>query len=563
MPQSVKILFTSFPLEIDLEILGWTRTQDLLSLTETNKSTSQLLLSPISERAWELSFLRKSIPPLPPIYSYVKWARLIYGNHICYACRHNLAEFNYHLLRRLCSECTAWFQTAIAEPERVAAIENPVSSTERDVLELIPHTSETDIWCRYFEQDYEEVYQKLRAYETNQFDTDGHTLSDFRLQRLEFMEKVHELSIWSRSNRQRGVKHRVEAIIRKRFYELGFEECDFDRGFKAPVWIIDLDHEDITEREWNLIYESTRGRICDFRNIREMGERRKIITRMLFDSYLKYISPYQWAYQPKSHDIYDDRELAFLAISFQKDRDLSKADLDAAKAKIPEIAKNWMQNKRNALSSLMSSYLRDKGYLKEVIITPEFDILQLAIAVFACSPIPSATSLWDNPSPIPLIGPDAALLHKCDSRMCRIVFSEFGFEAAMYFVKLVGLDPFSTTYADMDKKDARFVRSDVREVALSWTDAVTHFFLEKGTVHESTTVWELLSPEETSEAKKNEEDPKLNESWCCNLCPVFGYWSRKNFYVVKEHIYTSHGVREPEVPRHIFVYNLSPLNPLC
>ena len=135
--------------------------------------------------------------------------------------------------------------------------------------------------------------------------------------------------------------------------------------------------------------------------------------------------------------------------TFQKDQNLFKADLDAAAAKIPEIAKNWMQNKRNALSDLMSSYLRDKGYLKGVPITPEFDILQLAIAVFACSPIRSAKSPRHNPSSIPLIGPDAAVLHKCDHPMCRIVFSEVGFEAAMSFVKLVGLDPFSTTYADI------------------------------------------------------------------------------------------------------------------
>lgn len=74
------------------------------------------------------------------------------------------------------------------------------------------------------------MHQKLRTYEKNQIDADGLTLSDYQCQRLESMEKVHEvrvkmpfyhcsmdyfrlqLSRWSQSNRQRGVKEYVEAM---------------------------------------------------------------------------------------------------------------------------------------------------------------------------------------------------------------------------------------------------------------------------------------------------------------------------------------------------------------
>ena len=224
----------------------------------------------------------------------------------------------------------------------------------------------------------------------------------------------------------------------------------------------------MTRQDWNDIYEPMSERVCANRNNREKGERRQVIT-MLFDSYLKSISPYQWAYQPKPHDIYDDKELAFLAISFRENQKLSKADLDAARAKIPEIAKNWVENKRRTLLDLMPSYLRDKGYQEEI--TPGSDILQLAIAVFACS-ARCAESSWEGPFSNPLIGYDAAALHKCDSPRCRIAFSETGFEAAMSLVKLVGLDPFSTTCAHMDEKDARFICSN-RLIALPWTAAVS------------------------------------------------------------------------------------------
>ena len=74
------------------------------------------------------------------------------------------------------------------------------------------------------------MHQKLRTYEKNQIDADGLTLSDYQRQRLESMEKAYEvrvkmpfyhccmdyfrlqLSRWSQSNRQRGVKEYVEAM---------------------------------------------------------------------------------------------------------------------------------------------------------------------------------------------------------------------------------------------------------------------------------------------------------------------------------------------------------------
>jgi len=347
--------------------------------------------------------------------------------------------------------------------------------------------------------------------------------------------------------------------------------------------------------EWNLIYASTTKRICARRNQRERGERREVITT-LFYYYLKSIPPYQWAYQPKASDIYDDKELAFLAISFRKDHNLSKADIDAAQAKIPEIAKNWVENKRRAFLNLMSSYLRDEGY-HQVTFTPETDILQLAIAVFACSVAHTdcAKSPWDGPFSNPLIGYDAAALLQGDSPICHIVFSETGFKAAMFLVKLVGLDPFSATCADMDEKDARFICTKCpvlrQKVALPWTAAVssseTNFLLINSSNHQvahsmfkhrhrgGEYTWDLLSPGKTREVKKRERDeiyPKLNDLWCCNLCPAF-LDSRKNFYVIKQHIYTRclirsskttslthfhrHGIREPEVPRDIFVYQAS------
>lgn len=128
--------------------------------------------------------------------------------------------------------------------------------------------------------------------------------------------------------------------------------------------------------------------------------------------------------------------------------------------------------------------------------------------------------------------PSSALQRSGDLLQEAVAFNQRGHEAATALVNLACLDPRTTTAADMDRSDYRFICTSCPIASYSgfkgrhaynWRDAVLHYIkmTDDGQGAHTAPTWSLLTTEAEYDVKLREEhDPYTTESsWSCALCP--------------------------------------------
>ena len=190
----------------------------------------------------------------------------------------------------------------------------------------------------------------------------------------------------------------------------------------------------------------------------------------LYREYKKSVPPLTWAYLPPHYAVYQFKPFEDL-INAPHDEELDKASCEDALCCLPKEVQDWTLTKKRQLVSLLPGHdnggtttSQHAGASSEPCdpsqgVEDNFEALQLATSVFCC--------LGSNISPqrktgLCLIGWEGAGPHlRCSALETywekRLHFSQRGHDAATALVNLACLDPRTTTAADMDRLDYRYI----------------------------------------------------------------------------------------------------------
>ncbi|KAJ6564219.1 hypothetical protein B0H19DRAFT_76532 [Mycena capillaripes] len=93
-------------LDIILEIFRHLHPLMLVQVSRASQSFHHLLRSPITDSTWRNSFLVDAqLPSCPPQVSGRRWAKLLFGHHICDECGLPGTNPDYIICRRVCTSC--------------------------------------------------------------------------------------------------------------------------------------------------------------------------------------------------------------------------------------------------------------------------------------------------------------------------------------------------------------------------------------------------------------------------------------------------------------------------
>jgi len=236
------------------------------------------------------------------------------------------------------------------------------------------------------------------------------------------------------------------------------------------------------------------------KNIRVAAERaaliesRKQLVPPLYKDYKRTLVPAQWAYLPRTHDIYEFSAFKTV-LNAEDEAQTTEASFKEAMTSLPGLIAAWWESRKRELAQMMLATMAEpagpslipttndttlasveggSGLSKPSQHTPSsvaidsFCCLYLATAVFKCA-TPNCrnnVSPFGGGFPKVLLAWDDAVAHECRGNIfqrpsvcldTKLEFNKRGSAAAMSLVSWARLDVRSATPADMDKLDLRFV----------------------------------------------------------------------------------------------------------
>ncbi|KAF7293281.1 hypothetical protein HMN09_01207000 [Mycena chlorophos] len=500
-------------IDIVFEVLSHLHPLDLIHVSRTNKAFRDLLLCPNADALWRNAFAAN--PPLPSCPAQTsgrRWTRLLFGQLICDECKclSPDTKADYVLCRRLCDAC----------------LDEPVENEE-------PLAALAVQWV------------------------DG---------QLE------------RSQRARQIQH--QRVIRKARKHLVLEGynlrdlCDLDEYSELESIQV------LTPKRWHLVRPFILPRIEILQSERIARERAELISKrtevgIKAASWVLRTAPAQcWPYFPPGYTLETFPALKAL-IHDPSDDPLLEDDprLSDALLGLPAFVAAWTKEKQVLLTSVLPQPAAPNA-------------LELATSVFMCK------GSWVNRTAVTagrvLIGWAGAGAHlRCRSLKKfwdhRVHYAPEGAAAARQLVRLVGFDPERATFREMDElcgdgrvplkheekpSERRFVcglcpvvtaKGMTGRPAMRWRECVLHT-IEQTRLHKTTThidippAFMLLTDAATADVLRREKpDPFIcDNSWVCALCTEH-YDNRERRQAVLNHIWTTHGIREPTQGTH-FLY---------
>ncbi|EIM81424.1 uncharacterized protein STEHIDRAFT_171802 [Stereum hirsutum FP-91666 SS1] len=550
----------SMPLDIFYEVCKLLSPADLLSLARTSKGLREILMSRSSITVWKSA--RQSLGDLVPLelpreFSEPAWAALVFVR-ACTGCDTKNAQIvDWAFKRRLCTSCR----------KHNLFYEGKLKSTYPDadpaVLELLPYTH-TGAWAhglasgkRYFWHDELRVLVMQRGKLLKNFMM-GKTgakaaLTEFDTVKLKavksLMKSCDVLETWyDEFDRNRAAQStdaktaRYEAIV-NRLLALGYERRDMSCWTFKNLSAVNSS-KPLTDRGWNTIRPGLEKYCTKERDDRWESERRHAReertrkAKCLYAEYRRTILPSEWFYLPTPEQA---TKLPWCAEIIERDfkTTLVESDFDVPLTNLASSVEAWVREKRDhCIAMLPEEYRgampssapmiptsltspsvsdvrqgRSRGNL-----CPFLGPLELARAVFR---VPNGTNL--------LVAKEAC--HTWKEEALSIEFSACGSEAAVQMMTLAGLDPKSTTAADLDAKDHRFLCLNCYRAnreswgsikAETWRSAVEHQFTAPETTH-VVPAWQLVQPTEAVSIRMRERllssAPHASHNhWHCQHC---------------------------------------------
>ncbi|KAJ7891925.1 hypothetical protein B0H14DRAFT_3428351 [Mycena olivaceomarginata] len=533
-------------LDVVLEILGHLHPLMLLQVSRASKTFRQLLRSPITDSTWRNSF--SADPQLlrcSPQISGRRWAKLLFGPHICDECGRPGTEPDYTICQRICTACM--------DMKYVHEFNSMVHRTVcADQATLDAERSETHN-SHYVPQAVHRFVKSLIAVESENQKVCGFFPAAFVLLIL-FSQRAELCKSWARrvlSDSRREyyrMLNRVTASIKKRLISEGFDEEDiyqvrYDIGECDALWR----KPRLTSKLWHRARPDIVALIINAQTERLESERK-------------------WRIRHRQRSIVATVQLTLRTPVTGSPRcfhrSLSSATTPESSPRLLTVPSSWTHGAWKC-RRLLVSFLPAADAAR-----PDLRLLARATSVFRVqkpSDLAMPTPFWTA------IGWDEAraYLHWCSgytaTDMCSqeiVQFDGGGAATVAAIAGLVGLDPATTTAVELDALDTRFMCTTctgIRRQALPWHDCVLHDVERIGhsTAPHSVPSWALLSHLATADARRREEaeDYSSVRNWACMLCHNHapGVGTETHNYM-KYHIRTMHDIQQPVEGEHLISF---------
>ncbi|KAJ7026997.1 hypothetical protein C8F04DRAFT_99169 [Mycena alexandri] len=637
LPQNLS-LFPEMHIDIVLEVLGHLHPLDLMHVARANKAFRDLLLSSISTPLWRAAFVGWSFWPLGPT-TFIghsppkcpteicgrRWAKLLFGPRMCDKCGLPDTAPDYTIWRRLCSPCmNIHLYNGVPNYSYSHEVNTLLARTYRtDGASSTPQSDVGRLWPADGTA-VADVYERLKAADAEATD-ELKALPAFIQERKEIVEAVEararETGWWSDHICNRVISMyakqtvRVYKSARKRLIEEGHDPRDVITIEELPPPSQLEGFPRLTSKRWNKARPYIVPLVHAARDTRLQAEhealivaRRASVTTAI-SQVLRTAPPQTWAYNPPGYTLETLPALPEL-IHDPSDAPLADDDprlLDALLA-LPAFVEAWRAEKRALLASLLpalNSHSDESACAGPDAPAPapgeltNHQRLELATSVFTC--LGSWVGSMGVKAGRSLIGWTAAGAHlRCRSLQRywqqRVHFTPEGAAAAAALVRLVGLDPTTTTAVEMDAvcrsgsrsiKNERVMSKSVEKRfvcmlcthethggvrgrrAMQWRECVAHTIerVRSGSadvVHrDEPPAWALLTDAAVVEVRWREAGPdpvERDSAWMCTLCTAH-FEARVSRPMVIAHLMDVHRIREPEEGRYFMHFEGSERTP--
>ncbi|KAJ7663238.1 hypothetical protein DFH06DRAFT_1471238 [Mycena polygramma] len=502
-------MFAELPVEIVLEILPRMHPLDLFHLSRVNRWLRAILLSKEVEPIWcDVFRAQGDLPRCPPRLLTRHWVGMLFGAHICEVCGAPGAAIDSDTWRRVCSRCVSQSPTPMP------------------------------------------FYNALRV---------G---GDFRLWRQEILWEDRRSCYWSIP--------RIVDRITKRLHAAGYNPHDVEVAVKSTE-----DHiygspnlygrKRLTKQLWRILRPQIISLLATAENARLERDRNGLSRRRLSvvtdcaftalrsasanaPSYERYAPPYGYdlsAFMPFTRVINEDSNKEMWYAPYRLAHEIKA---------FSRAMDSWNAETRKTLAeSLPRTSRRAHG-----------NMMDRATGVFIC---------YGEYCEYPIAIGWAEL--RAHLGWCTTVDgvhrSSLGYTAALKLVVLLGLDPETTTDAQMDSIDARFLCEDCPvappgrlpgRAALKWRECVQHALEcnRRDRLSHAYPRWALLSDRITLDIRRDEpQGEEINvihsiNAWACIICDEHLPRSHETYAEVMKHIRAEHGVMLPRKGVHLVFF---------
>ena len=246
---------------------------------------------------------------------------------------------------------------------------------------------------------------------------------------------------------------------------------------------------DLFPTAWRRIRAKVETKLSAAREARLLAARRwrereyKIKAQDRYTDFLCQVLPVQRLCLPALSQV---SELSCFKDLLDPNREVQPAEWDHVADQLPQSLSEWMSEHRDLYTSLLPSHAqgaRSEAMTIRLLSDPSIDSLRHGAANFA-GPLDLATSVFrEMKSELTLIGRD--ICYAWGVKGLQLEFSERGAEAVNALLRVLQLDPTSTTVCTLEQLGIRFIcgscPQDIAEGYLSWRSCVSHAFPNSGT----------------------------------------------------------------------------------
>ncbi|KAF9528094.1 hypothetical protein CPB83DRAFT_356333 [Crepidotus variabilis] len=619
------------PTDLVYEILQHLHPIDLYTLVRTNKTLRALLLSKESYSTWRNSYtLHPDIPTCPADISYPKWTTLLFGPDECDKCGSNYAMPDIAFRANYCESCimrnymdkgmyphvleshpdhkdTLWpllrfsYQwsgyTYFKGEFRKQYLPNDVTQREHEVTSFLKRI---DADISKADREYR-VYRWSRVQEVRAYMAHVESCNTWYMEVYRKVKDAHS-----------GLSLRLATRCSRILVKRGFHPRDISSSLVQNAL-----HASHITRLRGLRFRTVLKRIevwvTAAARMRSADEKKDLLQKrqkLVDDTYHQYamsrFSTDIWSSLPPAEVV---RDLGYFKGFIESESDeLGKLCQDRATAELDGFIETTFEKPKRGLtlaSLLTNGKMKDylgKGHPQE------FDVLELATSVFSCPPCEaevkcasdaSAVVGWNElknhlhcsparekaSSTTPTPSTSAVKDKVATPLELPLRADKGGARDAISLLRLLALDPLTTTAEDMDKLDPRFLcmccspetsKGLTGRRAMGWRECLAHLHHMKLVTSQGAHYvpsWMLLTEEATRSVRYHENMlnpfPKKS-SWSCKHCSLH-FQKGVDRSCANDHVKNVHKIERPRqdidfcfVPgknkhrRKLFVVTLEP-----
>ncbi|KAI0310926.1 hypothetical protein OF83DRAFT_1295639 [Amylostereum chailletii] len=569
----------SMPLDMLFEIFRCLHPSDLLQLARVSKPFRQILMSEKRASLWRDSYVFTDGAPLcPEGMSEPAWAHLLFGGAYCHLCGGRPVRVHFTLLRRVCRSCLAAHlltRTEIQEKfnGRIDTVLNVMVSTYESKLE--GHKRLDEFW---WDEDVEKVEACLERLVTEARDDDDITEKATEMltkwarnteMRIKFSRTCEEWREGIENERlkvlKEGKKTRREEISR-RLLDQGYLKADVDALSNHRE--VKNEHP-LTDRVWKRvqpILAEALVKIKANRLAREKKQRcedRKRSINAVYDKLLQTIPPSEWHVSISREDVHAFEDFKAFIEEDRQNPTYPEDRFAGVREQFLEYMTRCAQRRHDAVLAI-----RNSTFVTAPRSNPESGSLAVSERLQSLSCALQSTQFVQ----CDLVFGAEALLHvhaRTAPNYAPLKFDTHAYAAVNLLLDALGLDPSTTTVADLDRLDPALIcvncpilrrRLDpsVRgRLVYSWRS-----YASRRSGHDdsacSDAKWRVLTDSEKASCGFSTHEPS-EQGWMCNRCAyhlgrigapahhhvwyVYDRWEKRE--AVRKHLREAHGIDEP------------------